>query len=302
MKNKILLLLAVSFIISSKCVFAEELHVLQTPDVTILFEAQLDSAAKEVADIYPEIKATLEGIFGWDLNQRPSVRLVKDRKHFQKMTGNPLTVAFAVPRKNLIVVDYSRMNTHPFTLENTLKHEFCHLLLHHHIKRHFLPKWLDEGVCQWVSDGIGDIIMDQKRSQLNKAAFRGTFIPLGSLQKGFPPDKRSMLLAYEESKSFVAHITSRFGKEGLLRVLKHLKNGESADVAVPRALSIPLNKLEEEWLRSLRKKTTWFTHLSYYLYEILFALIALISIYAFIKVILKKRAYMTEETEDGPLS
>jgi hypothetical protein len=108
-----------------------------------------------------------------------------------------------------------------------------------------------------------------------------------------------MLLAYEESKSFVTHIVSRFGKEGVLSVLEHMKKGESVDTAILSALSTPLDTLEEQWHNSLRKKMTWFTHLSYYLYEILFALMALISIYAFIKITVRKRAYMAEDTEDS---
>lgn len=142
--------------------------------------------------------------------------------------------------------------------------------------------------------------MDQKRSRLNRVAFRGRFIPLKSLQKGFPRDNEGMVLAYEQSKSFVAHITGKFGKEGLLRVLRHMKNGEGDESAILKGLSVPLVKLEKEWHDSLRKKVSWFTYLSYNLYEILFAFMALITVVAFIKIILKKRAYVDEETEDRP--
>ena len=95
------------------------------------------------------------------------------------MAGDPLVVAFAVPQRNLIVIDYSKMITHPLSLETTLKHELCHILLHEHIKTEILPRWLDEGLCQWASGGIGEIIMDQKRSRLNRAAFSREFIRQG---------------------------------------------------------------------------------------------------------------------------
>ncbi len=142
--------------------------------------------------------------------------------------------------------------------------------------------------------------MDQKRSFLNRAALRNGFIRLESLQKGFPRNDEGMILAYEESKSFVAHITSKYGKEGILRVLEGMKNGEATDAAIFEALSVPLRTLEKEWHESLRRKMTWFTYLSYYLYEILFAFTGLIAMFAFIKIILKKRAYMKEGMEDGP--
>jgi len=142
--------------------------------------------------------------------------------------------------------------------------------------------------------------MDQKRSLLNRAALRGRFIPLNSLQKGFPRNVEGMILAYEESKGFVVHITSKYGKDGILRILDCMKNGEAADAAVLKSLSAPLRTLEKEWHESLRRKMTWFTYLSYHLYEILFALMGLIAMIAFVKIILRKRAYLKEEMEDGP--
>lgn len=302
MKKKILLLLTAAFMFSSNCVFAEPFQVLENRDVKIFFEAQLAAVANQIADIYPPIKAALEATFGWDLNLRPSVLIIRDRERFQYMANTPLIVAFAVPDRNLIVIDYTKMTRHPYSIENTLKHELCHLLLHDHIPGGNLPRWLDEGVCQWVSDWVGDIIMDQKHSYLNRAALRGTFISLRSIQNGFPSGKEHMILAYEVSKSFVSHILGRFGKQGILSVLEHMKMGENVEEAFFNALATSLDDLELQWRDAVRKKITWFTHLSYYLYEILFGLMALISIYAFIRIILKKRAYMAEDTDESLLS
>jgi hypothetical protein len=294
-----LLLLETFLIIFTCCLCAAEVQVLRDKDLTVIFDAPLRPAAQEVADIYPELRVELESTFGWTLNSSPSVMLVKDRNQFLKMAKNPLTVAFAVPGKNLIVIDHSKMSVYPFSLELTLKHELCHLLLHHHISKGNLPRWFDEGVCQWISGGLADIIMEQKRSLLNRAALRGRFISLGLLQKGFPYNKDALLLAYEESKSFVNFIIREYGKEGILRVLEQMKKGDDAGTAFLKALDTPFEKLEEKWHDSLRRKMTWFVYLSYHLYEIVFALIAIITIFAFIKMIRRKRAYMKEETENS---
>lgn len=278
--------------------FAGEIHCLKGNNVAVFFEPSLETAAKEVAEIYPEVKAQLENTIGWDLNLTPSVLLFKHTENFQRIAENPLTIAFAVPAKNLVVIDYSRMNIHPFTLENTLKHELCHLLLHHHIRVPVLPRWLDEGVCQLLSDGIGDIIMDQKRSLLNKAALSRRFIPLKALERSFPQKENSLILAYEESKGFVSHIASRFGREGILKILNLMKKGEDAETAILKALSMQTQVLEKEWHDSLKSKITWFAHLSYNLYDILFALMGLITILAFIRLIIKKRALKNEEMDE----
>jgi hypothetical protein len=278
--------------------FAGEIHCLKRNNMAVFFEPSLETAAKEVAEIYPEVKAQLENALGWDLNLTPSVLLFKHTENFQRIAESPLTIAFAVPAKTLVVIDYSRMNIHPFTLENTLKHELCHLLLHHHIKAPVLPRWLDEGVCQWLSDGIGDIIVDQKRSFLNKAALSSRFIPLRTLERSFPQNENSLILAYEESKGFVAHIISQFGREGILKVLDLMQKGQDTDTAILKALSIPTQVLEKEWHDSLKSKITWFILLSYHLYDILFALMGLITILAFIRLIIKRRALRNEEMDE----
>jgi len=250
-----------------------------------------------LAEIYPGVRAELENVFGWVLNLTPSILLIRDSKQFQQMVRSPLTVAFAVPSKDLIVIDYSKMSAHPLNLRNIFKHELCHLLVHRHIRSVAIPRWLDEGLAQWVSDGVGDIIMDQKRSLLNKAAFTGRFIPLGSLSEGFPHREEDLILAYEESRSFVDHIIGKFGREGVIEILEYMKRGENVHSAVLRSCSIPLGDLEKGWHSALRRRITWFTYLSYNLYEILFAFAALITIYAAIRLMLRKRRLMKEMEE-----
>jgi len=297
LKINIFFFILVLFILSVKNLYGGELNVLKNRDFAVFYDQPLKHTALEVADMYPGTKADLERIFGWKLDFKASIILVKDRAKFQRMAESPLTVAFAVPSRNLIVVDHSKMHINPLNLGSILKHELCHLLLHHHIKGVALPRWLDEGIAQWASDGISDILMDQKRSLLNKATFRNRLIPLHALTNGFPPDNESLSLAYEESKSFVTYIISKSGKEGILTVLNYMRQGEDVESAFLKALSIPLGALEKKWHRSLRQRVTWFTYISYHLYEILFSVAALMTIYAFIRVIIRKRAYIKEEQE-----
>ncbi len=299
MKKGVLIFLAVLFIVFPPFLWAKGgYNVLEEGQLTVYFEPSLGSIAQKVADIYPKVKGDLENIFGWSLSLKPSVVLIKDSKHFQKMSENPFIVAFAVPGKDLIVINYSKVNIQPFSLDITLKHELCHLLLHSQISGDILPKWLDEGLCQWVSDGMSDVVINQKRSLLNRAAFRDTFIRLDYLRRHFPNEKEGLLLAYEESKSFSAYIINRFGKEGMLKILNYMKRGEDLDSALIKVVSMPLPSLERAWHNSLQEKITWFTYLSYNLYEILFALMALITVYAFIRMVMRKRAYMKQGGED----
>ena len=279
--------------------FAENFLVIEDKEFEIAYDPHLKSLALETARLYPDLKKSLEEKFGWPFENKATIVLIKDRQGFLSVAESPLTIAFAVPSKNLIVVDCSSVMTNPSSLELTLKHEMCHLVLHSNIQGGNLPRWLDEGTCQWVSSGFIDIVIEQKRSALNRAAISNRLIPFSLLEKGFPHDQESLVVAYEQSKSIVNHIVARFGTGGLLAVLHHLKLGDDINSAVPEALSISLKDLVGEWSRSVSDRTTWFVQISYHLYEILFGLTALIMVFASIKLILKKRAYKDSVPEDG---
>jgi hypothetical protein len=289
--------LFVLFIILFQTGNPQQRNVIETSEVVILFEEPLRSAAEEVADIYPGVKKELEEVLRWKLNFKPTILLLNNKDTFQKIAGSDLVVAVAIPQRNLIVIDYPKMRTRPFAIGTTLKHELCHLLLHHYIQRTNLPKWLDEGISQWVSEGIAEIIMDGRRSFLNEAILSNNYLTIDELTDGFPKDKKSLLLAYEESKSFVEYISGKFGRDAILNILKYLRDGYEVDTAVLKSLSIPLDELEKTWHSHLRTRTTWITYLTTNLYQGIFFLAALMTIYGFIRFLIKKRRYKDEEGE-----
>ncbi len=300
MGNRIVLIFTVFlFMMFHGFLHAAQRGTLGEKGVIVLFDEPLRVAAEQAATLYPALKKELENTLARPVNFRPTVLLVKESERFQRMAGTNLIVAFAIPEKNLMVIDYSKTRTDPFSIETTMKHELCHLLLHNHIKEATLPKWLDEGICQWVSDGISEIIMTQKRSVLDEAILSGRYISIRALTGRFPRDERYLVLAYEESKSVVEYMISSFGKEAVLSVLNYLEEGAEMDEALVRGLSISLDELESRWHHHLRRRITWVTYLINHLYEILFFLAAMAMIYGFIRGLMKKRAYRDEEEEDG---
>jgi hypothetical protein len=279
-------------------VFGADTRVIEAEEVIIHFPETLRNAAERLAAVYPRLKAELETTLQWKLDSKPTIFLTKDSKAFQKIVGSSVIAAYALPRRNLIVIDYSKMRIPPFSMEATVKHELCHLLLHYHIRGGLLPKWLDEGVAQWVSDGIAEIIIDRKRSVLSEAVLTKRTIPIRFLADSFPDDKELLVLAYEESKSFVEYIRDNYGAGGILNILNALKDGYTINEAVPKALSISFIELEQKWLNYIKRRGGWFRYLSRNLYEILFLFAALVTILGFIKYLLKKRAYREEWEDD----
>jgi hypothetical protein len=213
------------------------------------------------------------------------------------MSGSSLIMGYALPDKGVIVIDYSKM-TEPFTLETIVKHELCHLLLHEYIKDENLPRWLDEGIAQWASGGLADIVME-KRSSLDGAVLQNRMLGLRYLADGFPGDDLRLRLAYAESKSFVEYLTTCKGEQGLPALLDSLKDGNDIDSAIIKTFSISFAELEQKWHDSLEKKGLWISFLINNLTEILFFLSALILVYGFMRAWRrKKRRYEDEEEEE----
>lgn len=271
---------------------------MQTPEVEILYEEGSLAMAEKVAKLYPLIRLELEKDFSWEADFTPRIILIRDRSIFVRAAGSELYLAYAVPKRYQIVLDASRVYANPFTVEATLKHELCHLLLHHHIPESSLPRWLDEGVCQWISKGISELLVAKGSTALAKAIITDRMMKINDMEK-FPNDEKSIVLAYEQSKNLIEYIEMRYGRETILRILKHARDGHTADESLTASLSVGLPELENEWHAHLRGKFTWIVYLSSNFYTILFILGGIITIFGFILFQKKRRAYVDEEESNG---
>lgn len=287
------------FLLTPQPLLAIQLEFLQGAELMVRFEKPLKGIAEDVLDIYPRIKSNLEKTFSWEMPFRPSVFLIQDKEYFQRLIGNKLIVAFAAPAENLIVIDCSRLHIRPHRLDQILKHEMVHLILHRHIRSVHLPRWLDEGVAQWLSEGVAELLEAPQRSFFEEALLSGQYIPLRNLKHNFPSDKKNLMLAYEESRSFVAFISDRYGDDRIFEILNHLQRGNEIHTAFTASLNASPEEIEDRWIRQKRRQTTWFIFLAVHLYEFLFFAAALLTVIGFIRFLNKKRNYRDEDDEDN---
>jgi hypothetical protein len=298
----LLVLVAVLIWMGRPCpAFAEktviELDTIEAGGIAVHYERPLLNAAKEILELYPAIKHEVEKTLRWEVRFRPEVLLIRENRTFRMLAHSEMVVAFADPERQLIVIDYSRMGMHPFRLDITFKHELCHLLLHSHIP-HGLPKWFDEGVSQWVTGGLAEILVEDRKPVLKEAALARRIFRFEALSLHFPEDRPGLILAYEQSRSLVEYMADTFGAQKLLDILEALKDGTSIDDALRKHLGLALPVLEGNWLAHLNKNITWLIYLSNNLYEILFFLAALITIFAGLKMLLRRLARKDTDEED----
>lgn len=279
---------------------ARELARVETPDAAVICDQSLVPAAKQVITMYSALKDELEATFLWEIDFKPVIVLLGERQEFQQMAGHRSYVAYALPQKKLIVIDYSRMHEKPFALDVTLKHELCHLLLHRHIENG-LPKWLDEGVAQWISDGISEIVSPRNESLLTQAALSGSLLRLENISGSFPGDERRLILAYEQSRSIVDYIIENYGKNGLLNILESMRKGTDHQDAIGLTLMISYSELERRWQEDQQSMTAVLAYFATNLYTIIFILAALITFLIYIRLLIRKRRLQDEPGEDEEL-
>jgi hypothetical protein len=282
------LFFVILFFAAVTAVDASQWLIMEGDSASVRFDPSQEAAAREVLRLYPVVLTDLERVIPWPIDFSPTFVLLTEGR-LEKVAESRLVAALAIPGRNLVLLDLSKMSKHAFVLETTMKHELCHLLLHHYIKEDALPKWLDEGVCQWVSNGMAEIIMERKVSSLDAAVLAGQIIPLWHLSEHFPGDDRSLILAYEQSQSIVTYISQKYGSGKLLSVLNQLRDGKAFQEAVKESLGVGFPELESDWRRSLKKEHTWLLYVSMHVYEILFFAAALLTVGGFIRLLRRKK-------------
>lgn len=276
----------------------EEIILFQSEDLIIRGEVRLEAEAKYLVQIYPKAKGDIEKILGMKLIPRPKVLLIQNADLFEKLSGSPLITAFAVPSEHLIVVHISPTTSKRATLHDIFKHELCHLILHDHIRRQNLPKWLDEGICQWVSGNLGEVLAGDGAA-ISRIDMAQRLIPLRQLTATFPRDKDLLLLAYKESRDFVGFVATQYGAESLRNILKYLKGGDDIDLAISKELSKKFQDVQDEWIEDMRRKREWLIWASQHLYEILFFTAAVLTILAVFRLRSRRAKYWEEEGDDS---
>ena len=269
-------------------------EVLHGNGATVVCAPSLRRVGEELLEAYPSVRSELEKSLRWKIEFDPTVVLIADREKFQSITGRSQIVALAIPARNLIVLDRSRLRSPPSILNDTLKHELCHLLLHARVPADHLPLWLDEGIAQWSSDGLSELGRPIGGSVLDEAALSGRIIPLRFLSRAFSRDGKSLVLAYEQSKSLVQFIIDRFGLEGLYAILDRLAQGAAVEKAFLESISISPDELEAAWNEDLEDKLAWTGLFFGHLYEILFFVASLMVVAGFLRHLRRKRAAMAE--------
>jgi hypothetical protein len=275
----------------------EELHALETEAVRVLYEDRGRSAAERIASLSPSLFRELEASTGLKVDFRPTVIPVVRREDFLRLGGERAFVAFALPERQQVVMDLSRFEHRPASLRPVLKHEYTHLLLHRHIPAGRLPRWMDEGIAQHLSDGLSEILPAQQQMVMGEALAAGRVMPLSSLAVRFPRDDFGLQLAYEQSRSVIGYMARCYGDGVVEDLLNRLAAGLSAEESMRAVSGISLTRLETGWRQQQASPLAWLGRMAGHIYGVLFFLGALATLLGFLRLQRRRRNYVDEEDD-----
>jgi hypothetical protein len=141
------------------------------------------------------------------------------------------------------------------TLAVLIPHEITHILLAAKWNAAYaaLPLWLVEGTAAGYEMGP----RPEADRALREAADQGGLIPIPTLCGVFPSDEGAALLAYAESKSFVAFLKEKFGLAALRQGMAAYAGGADCGRGMEAPTGKSLTELESDWIGGLHPAQAW---------------------------------------------
>lgn len=131
-------------------------------------------------------------------------------------------------------------------------HELTHLVFDTAVENpyHYPPRWLNEGVAVYLSEGYTPSYRKDLRDGVND----GRTLPLEALASEFPTGAEQWFLAYAEGVSAVSYIVDTYGQDALVSLIRAYAEGVSDDDAFRTGLGVTLADVEAGWLKSIDAK------------------------------------------------
>jgi hypothetical protein len=263
----------------------DEFRTLSSDNLIIRYRVDLERTAGVIHERYGQIVHEIEYTLSLPVDFTPEFTILNDRNEFRRLARSDLTVAFAVPYHNAIVIDHSRLIRDRIPLGETVRHELVHLVLHRHIDSENLPRWLDEGTAQWASGGVGELLQPPDKSLLTRALRSNSLPVLSDLWGTHPYNRDDILLAYQMSKDFVEFLIKRYGIDTFRAFLGLLSSSVPFDNALIQSYGLSLHSLEAEWHKQILGAASPGRYLARNLDTLLFLFMAMLIIVAGIRML-----------------
>jgi len=172
-----------------------------------------EETAERIAGIICAKKENLEALF--ETRSRIRVRICGDMECWRRRSGRPWYISAALVGEEEILTQPARSLEKLDDLEGTLAHELVHLLIRKAAGRN-CPRWLDEGLAQYLS---GQRSLAESRRPGNQQELAA----LEQRLKSAKTTRDQLKLDYAGCRSLVKMLVERVGEKNLVRSMSGLK-------------------------------------------------------------------------------
>lgn len=209
--------------------------------------AAMERIAKHAAESIPRIAERL----GIGAGPSMSITLADDETAFAELQpGAPPSWAdgTAWPHRSLIYLKSPRIRAGTAKpLTQVLDHEITHVLLGQAFGRQPVPRWLQEGLAQWVAGEI----TPELPSRIARGSWRTGLFTLDQLTSDFPSDPSEADLAYAQSADLIAYVATEYGEEAIPTLVQSMARGRTVNAAFLDATGQLASTVDEDWRGSL---------------------------------------------------
>jgi hypothetical protein len=254
-------LLAALVLLAAPAVAAETPPEVRTAHFRFLPDAGATGLAANLADLAEGKRHYVLNLLGIDDPRVLTVRIGSDEDSLSRQVGTsgpvPEWIAgLAYGDEGLVVL--SARGNEVFSATDTFVHELAHVYLDRALQGHHVPRWFHEGFAMLVAE---EAVSDRLKAFLGAAA-TGSFLPLSSLEDGFPPEPPAVHLAYAQSQMFVRWLQRQAGGEGVRRLVAGLRAGMPFALAFDTTFGGAPADLFASFTRTVDPLSSWMVFLT----------------------------------------
>jgi hypothetical protein len=236
----------------------ESWKIVGSDRVTIYYEGDLADAAKNVADVLPDVRKHVHEGFGLEndaslTGRTQEVKLYTSMKHLQQsiyLSYRDALDGWNEPGESIKVL--ARDNTSKSALRGLLAHEYGHVA-----SFELGPKATD--MPWWILEGVADLSAQTYTNDwkfvdrtVRHWAGAGELVEWDRLSDFHGEATQHMAQVYYQGHHMVGYISDRFGRDKRNDWMRGMANGESLDDATRRVLGLSFKQLDQDWRGTLK--------------------------------------------------
>lgn len=246
-----LLLLALALQLSTAAFSEDQRLSLGGRHLLVRYWPEQQELALQVRQDAQNALSALEELLKLKVEQTVLIEIVRSHREFVQRLGQdiaPWTLGVSLHHAGHVIVKPQGTER----MRELVVHELTHVALDMKLAqtRGEPPRWLHEGLAQWMQGGISEA----QKTVLGVAAVENRVLAFSQLEKAFAGKRAEVDLAYAQSYTLVAYIVENGPPEALHTFLDYFAVTGDQELALRKAMGMPLDVIEQRWRRDTRAR------------------------------------------------